>query len=194
MTTPLGAFQRSRLQTAVQRLADSRPEGFPVGTGRRAGHAGAGRGDVRKPAMIALGVILVGLTAMAAVAFQSSGYHDRAQWGRSDLYRIGRAIRNLAYDGTLTPAEWDHIHDMGGLAPLLAPQPERDGLDLLDPWGQQWLLEKQEEGENIVVVIRSSHVIPRKWYQWRRNVLAIRVTISRSDGHVREVKDLWDGE
>ena len=156
-----------------------------------------GRGDVRKPAIIALGVILALFAATAAIgiALQYS-YLGRypAQWGRNDLRLIGLVIRNLADDGTLTPAAWDHIHDMGGLAPLLAPRLVEAEFTLLDPWGQQWLLEKQEEGENIVVVIRSSREIPRKWYQWRRNVLAIRVTVSRSDGHVREVKDLWDGD
>lgn len=111
------------------------------------------------------------------------------QMGRWDLLVIGKAVRKLTAEETLTPEVWKKIDCMEDLAPLVAPQIEQGMQGLNDPWGNLYQLEKREENGYMIVTIRSSRE-RRKWYG-RNKVLGIEIVISEQHGKVAQIKDLW---
>jgi hypothetical protein len=70
----------------------------------------------------------------------------------------------LARNEKFTAAGWDKINDMQALAPHISPLFEQGEQALIDPWGKQYILEKRDQADEIILIIRSSHEVPRSWY------------------------------
>jgi hypothetical protein len=125
------------------------------------------------------------------VVFVVPGEDDRGGRAKADLDLLAYAVTVVARVDEFTPADWDKINTMKDLAPRLAPRLEQGEYGLLDPWGNQYLLETREETEEIIITIRSSHERGRNWCTLRKDIFAVEITVSRRDGQVTNRRDFW---
>lgn len=115
---------------------------------------------------------------------------DKASYAISKLYPLELAVRKLAANENFTAADWDKLGDMTAAGPRIAGYLEQGMDSLLDPWGEQYVLEKRDAGDQIVITIRSNHMLRRRW--WREDkVIGIELVVARADGKVVERRDLW---
>src|SRR5262245_24934184 len=130
---------------------------------------------MKKAAVITLGLLLMAILSFCVPMYDPDGSDYRVGRGRSDLHMIGLAMRRLSTEEKLTAHVLDRIDDQNEFSARVAPLLE-GAQGPLDPWGQPYLLEKVEQGDHIVLTIRSSHEIRRKWYERKRRALGIEVT------------------
>jgi hypothetical protein len=116
---------------------------------------------------------------------------DRQGRAMNDLRVIGFAIRKLIEVDKLTPEVWKRIDGMEGISALIAPQLEQGKDGLLDPWGQQYLLEKREENSHLIVKISCNRRYVPRCLEWKEREMAIELTIAKQDGKVIQTKHLW---
>lgn len=107
----------------------------------------------------------------------------------SELHTLGGAMRKLINE-ELTPAQLEKVNSMKDVAPLLSPMIEGNP-NLLDPWGNQFILEKRVESGRSVITIRSSWQPPRRCFEWKKPVAGVEVIVSEETGKVTEVTSLW---
>lgn len=112
-------------------------------------------------------------------------YLEDARRGRvkADLAAIEAAIRKLAAAEKFTLRDWDQI-DTPGMPSRIADFMEQGRSGFVDPWGNDYIIEKREDEQHIVVTLRSSH-------QVGGDVRGIELVISRADGKVIERRELW---
>ncbi len=116
------------------------------------------------------------------------------QMGRSDLRTIGGAIRKLTAEEILTLEVWGKINRMEDLAPYVAPMLEQGMQGLNDPWGNLYQLERREQNGHLIVTIRSSRERESEWYLLKNKVMGIEITVSKHEGKVVQIKDLWQDD
>jgi hypothetical protein len=141
-------------------------------------------------------VVLIFAVFTAAVWFISTRFvyldgEGKTGDTKAELQLLGMAVQVAVQRELIAAADWDRISDMQTLAPHITPLMDLGEQALIDPWGNQFILEKREESDQIILTIRSSRGIPKKWYQSHEKVLGIEISISRGDGNVAQVKDLW---
>jgi hypothetical protein len=140
---------------------------------------------VKKKPVIIGGLVIVGLCALV----YPRPYLEDPKLGRvlNDLVRIGRAVQLAAETERITPTDWGKINDLQTLAPYIRPVIEEGEDILIDPWGNQYILEKRDEEGRIIITVRSSHQVK----ELKGKVLGIEITIWRPDGKVTSRKKLW---
>lgn len=133
--------------------------------------------------------VIIALIPLALLVFfgdcATFRYLEDARIGRakSDLTTIEDAIRKLAADEKFTAEDWDRF-DKPGMLARTAKYLEQGQNGLIDPWGGAYVFERRDEGQQIVLTVRSSHEV-------ERGVLGIELVISRTDGKVVERRELW---
>ena len=140
----------------------------------------------KKPTIVAL----VFLAFTAGVWFVSNQFvyldgEGKVGDTKSELLTLGKAVQVASQAEPIAPADWDRINDMSMLAPHITRLIEQGEQVLIDPWRNQFSLEKRVQGNQIIVTIRSSHPI-------KSGTLGIGMMVSRSDGTVSPVMRLWD--
>jgi hypothetical protein len=121
---------------------------------------------------------------------------DDSKFGymKHELLDLAKYVPIIAREDQFTAATWDGINDMKDFAALLAPHFEEGEQAFIDPWRNQFILDKREQDNVIIVTIRSSRqLVDTKWCHWRcPGILGVEFTISRADGQVIEAKKLWN--
>ncbi len=103
---------------------------------------------------------------------------------KSELKAIGQAIN--AYAGNISDIEhWEQISDTEQFLIPIKPLLEAGRVVYRDGWDQPYLLERRDETHAIVFTLFSNHQI-------RDGKLGIEITITRSDGKVTRVRNLWE--
>lgn len=134
-------------------------------------------------------VALVAMLALFVPDFYDYGGDTKSGRALSDIQTLEHALLKLAADEDFTAADWERL-DLATEGPRLAKMLEQGTSGLIDPWGEPYVLEKREQGDRIVVTLRSKQTPVRKWYR-REKVLGIELVISRPDGSIIGRKDLW---
>ncbi len=134
-------------------------------------------------------IVLVGLYSLLFLRYDGFSRTDQA---KLELDLIGMIVKKLTAEDKLTPDVWRKINRMDDLAPLVGPMIEGNDA-LIDPWHNQYLLEKREENGGIIITIRSSHQLERNWFEWKRKVLGIEIVVTGQQGKDSQThfKTLW---
>lgn len=152
---------------------------------------GGTRGSPMKTFQALAVAAMAGMIALFLVALVSyeDGVQTKSGRALSDLQTLEQALRKVAAEENFTAAEWDKI-DMATVGPHLAACLDQGKEGLIDPWREPYILEKSDEGDLIVVTLRSNHMLRRKWYQ-KDKVIGFELVISRADGRVVGRRELW---
>ena len=113
---------------------------------------------------------------------------------KADFSQVGSAVQRLADENKLTPDVLQTIGNANALTELLAPLLERGKYWICDIRGNRYLVETRQEAELVFLTIRSTYVAPNRWYMQKQEVLGIEIAITKSNGKVTRIKNLWEND
>jgi hypothetical protein len=137
---------------------------------------------------VACTIVGLGLLILLSVAIQDGYVDDKVGRAGADLRQIEQAVGKLFLEdrGREIIKEIDGGGDFDSLI-----RPTLTSNSLLDPWGNHYLFEKREENEKLILTVRSSRKLERKWFEWTRKVLGVEITIDREKCEVIKGRFLW---
>lgn len=145
--------------------------------------------------------IAVLVPAIALVAFLLAYAYCKVDWyggstktgmAKGQLLDLGKAVKLIASEEKFTGGDWDKISGMSDIAPLITPRMELGEQALSDPWGQPFVQERRDRGNDIVLKIRTGRQLPGKWCDFCDfGELGTEIVVSRANGQVTQVNRLW---
>jgi hypothetical protein len=134
------------------------------------------------------------LLAYANCAYVPDWDDSKFGYMKHELLDLAKYVPIIAREDQFTAATWDGINDMKDFASLLAPHFEEGEQAFIDPWRNQFILEKREQGDMLIVTIRSSRQLAdTRWCHWRGpGILGVELTVSRASGQVIQTRKLWN--
>lgn len=131
-------------------------------------------------------VMVLAGTALTAGGWYALGrYLEECAVARtkSDLQTLGQAAEKYAAE-FLDIEHWEQVRDSDQFLAPVIPVLECGRTVWHDAWDQPYLLDRRDESDRIVFVLRSSHPL-------KDGTLGVGFVISRADGKMTERRELW---